>query len=83
MTAHSVFEKLVLYLCDQEAKAFIELSAAELREEELEGVEDWVFQLFDDMDIVTFLYSDCYLQEEDAYHFANWNDRQFFMTEKE
>ena len=86
MTAHSVFEELILYLCDQKAKAFLELSVGtdELLEEgAAEGMEDWVFELFADRDIVTFLYSDCYLQEEDAYHFAHWNDRQFFITEKE
>ena len=83
MTAHSVFEELVLFLCDQEAKALLELSAAELREEELEGVEHWVFELFADRDIVTFLYSNRYLKKEDTYHFVHWNDRQFFITEKE
>jgi hypothetical protein len=82
MTAHSVLEELLLYLCDEEARALIEVSAGadELGDDEdSSDAENWVFALFDDMDIITFLYSDMYLDADDSYHFDHWNDQQFFM----
>ena len=76
LIAHSVMEELLIYLCNEEAKAFIELSGADHEFDEYE--EDWVFDLFDDMDIETCLYSDLYLDEENSYHFVHWHERQFF-----
>ena len=35
--------------------------------------EEWVFDLFDDMDIITFLYSDVYLNQEHPYHFYRFS----------
>lgn len=83
--AHSVMEELLIYLCNEEAQAMLELS---------EGMEDagesgdaylgdWVFDLFDDEDIITFLYSDQYLTEEHPFHFSHWNDQQFYMDSGE
>ena len=40
------------------------------------------FDLFGDMDIVTCLYSDMYLDESNIYHFAYWNRKQFYMDDK-
>ena len=40
--------------------------------------EDWVFDLFDDMDVVTCLYSNWYLTEDHIYHFKYWFDNQFY-----
>ncbi len=82
MTAHSVIEELLIYLCDEEAKAFIELSNAAVEldcDEAFSDSEDWVFTMFDDMDIITFLYSDVYLDEDHPYSFAHWNDQQFYL----
>ncbi len=81
MTAHSVMEELIIYLCSEEAKAFIELSdgAYEFDDDrEFDYYEDWVFNLFDDMDIITFLYSNRNLEEEHPYHFVHWTDQQFY-----
>ena len=46
-----------------------------------EGIEwdEWVFDLFDDMDIVTYLYSDMYVAEGEDYHFDNWMKEQFYQ----
>lgn len=83
MTAHSVMDELLMYLCNEEAKSLIELSGG-LRDEADPGEdEDWVFDLFEDMDVVTFLYSDMYLDPEHAYHFSHWDEQQFFMDEAE
>ena len=46
--------------------------------EEFVGWDSWAFDLFDDMDVVTFLYSDHYLTEYSPYHFSHWLNPQFF-----
>ena len=47
--------------------------------DDLEMIENWAFDVFDDMDIETFLYSGLYLTNEDTYHFVNWSKPQFFI----
>ncbi len=83
MTAHSVMEELILYLCDQEAKCFLEITNGAFdfgEEDDFDWSEDWVFDLLEDMDIVTCLYSDEVLDEEHIYHFSHWNEKLFFVT---
>ena len=75
MVAHSVIEELAIYLMVQESQILLENSGENLEE----GWEDWVFDLFDDMDIITCLYSDWYLTEDHCYHFKHWLEDQFFM----
>jgi transcriptional regulator with XRE-family HTH domain len=82
MTAHSILEELIIYLCNEEAQAFIEVSAGAddfIDNENLDNSENWVFDMFDDMDIITFLYSNWYLAEDHPFHFAHWSDQQFYM----
>lgn len=83
MTAHSVMEELVIYLCNQEAMILIEISNENngIADSEDDYSEEWVFDLFDDMDIVTFLYSGMYLDSDHSYHFANWSVPQFWVEE--
>lgn len=76
LIAHSVLEELLIYLCNEEAKAFIELNESDHEFEKDES--DWEFNMFDDMDIVTCLYSNMYLNEEHCYHFVHWNEQQFY-----
>lgn len=86
MVAHSVMDELIIYLCNEEAKAFIELSGESFdsdNNEEHDYDEDWIFNMFDDMDIVTFLYSNQYLKEDHAYHFSRWADQRFNMDTDE
>ena len=45
-----------------------------------EGWDDWIFDLFDDIDIVTLLYSDHYVTKDNIYHFDYWADEQFYMN---
>lgn len=82
MTAHSVMEELIIYLCNEEAQSYIEICAdsyiaADI--EKLGDLEDWVFDMFGDMDIRTCLYSNMYLNDDHQYHFANWNEQQFYI----
>ena len=81
MEAHSVMEELLLYLCGEESTALIELSNGSDESEDEEDIytEERVFDLFDDMDIIRFLYSDVYLAPDHPYHFSHWNDQQFYM----
>lgn len=81
MTAHSVLEELILYCCCEEASVLIELSGGPGQSESFDKgeVEDWVFDLFDDEDIITFLYSNVYLEEGHPYHFSNWTRQQFYV----
>lgn len=81
MTARSVMEELLIYLCREEASTLIELSDGncEIKDDEIVDYGEWVFDLFGDMDIISFLYSDVYLSAEHPYHFLHWADQQFYM----
>ena len=72
-------------LCNEEALGYIEIIEADDRfegEEEYKN-RDWKFDLFDDMDIVTCLYSEMYIDEENIYHYVHWNEQQFYMDDAE
>lgn len=78
--AHSVLDELIIYLCSEEASGLIELSGGVYEmEDDDESFKEWVFDLFDDMDLVTYLYSDIHLDENHIYHFSHWKDQQFYM----
>lgn len=80
--AHTVLDEILLYCIMEESKYLMEETVLpylpDNLSEEAELWESWVFDLFDDMDVVTFLYSDFYLTEEFAYHFSNWLKHQFY-----
>ena len=78
--AHSVMEELIIYLCNEEGIVFIEMDG-EVDDEEFQrdDLEEWVFDLFDDIDIITFLYSNIFLDKDHAYHFSHWHDLQFYV----
>ena len=79
MTAHSVMEELLLYLCNEEASSLIELSGGINRFKDDDAAsEEWVFDLLGDADIVSCLYADVYLNSDHPYHFLHWNDQQFY-----
>lgn len=81
MTAHSVMEELLIYLCNDAANVLIELygGISDSDDDELEYNDDWLFDLFDDMDIITSLYSNVYLEPDHAYHYSHWDEQQFYM----
>jgi transcriptional regulator with XRE-family HTH domain len=80
MTAHSVMEELLLYLCNEEASVLIELCNGS---DEEDIPDEWVFDLLGDMDIVTCLYADRYLETDNSYHFLHWNDQQSCIEQSE
>lgn len=82
MTAHSVMEKLLLYLCNEEASMLIELNDEINRfEDDDTASEEWVFDLLGDSYILSWLYADMYLDAEHPYHFFHWNDQQFYTEQ--
>lgn len=82
MTAHCVMEELLIYLCNEEAFALIELCGGlcGIEDSDAANSEEWVFDLFDDMDIISFLYSNVYLNSDHPYHFSHWSDQQFYIN---
>ena len=82
LIAHTVLDELILYNIMSESEFLMENSIlpdlSPEQTEEFYGWDSWAFDLFDDMDIVTFLYSDNYLTEEDSYHFKHWLEPQFY-----
>ena len=83
--AHTVLDELAIYLFMLEAKALMECMYNDMYEADIEGldlIDRWAFELFDDMDIVTCLFSNRYLLEENIYHFDNWAKYQFYTDEQ-
>ena len=79
--AHSVLEELIIYLCNEEALILLESEKESLASnlKDKKYTKDWIFDLFDDMDIVTCLYSNLYLTTDHIYHFSHWNENQFYV----
>lgn len=82
MIAHSVIEELLIYLCNEEGAAFIELQGGieGLNDDNWLDYQEWIFNLFGDEDIITFLYSDMYVDIGHSYHFSNWFNQQFYCN---
>ena len=81
--AHSVLEELAIYLFMEESSFLIDCMSVEMEAAgiNLDTQGDWAFDLFDDTDILVFLFSDIYLTEGSAYHFDNWSKCQFFVED--
>lgn len=75
--AHTVAEEIVLYSIVEESKFLMESVIPQLCPDE-DDWEDWIFDLLGDGDLVTFLYSDFYLDKHHPYHFNNWEKEQFY-----
>lgn len=54
----------------------------EMKSEGIDGLDmrnEWAFEMFDDIDIITFLFSGLFIDDEESYHFDHWTKRQFFI----
>ena len=78
--AHTVLEELLLYLCCMESSTLIEFNSNLNKLQDIDW-KDWIYDLFDDMDIISFLYSDIYLGTNHPYHFFQWTKKQFYTNE--
>lgn len=78
--AHSVLDELAIYLCMEESTPLMDCMYNDMEDAGIDGLytrNEWAFDLFDDMDVVTCLFSDNYLTEDHIYHFDNWAKHQF------
>lgn len=81
--AHSVMEELVIYLFAEESKFLMETMLPDMEAygiEDLDTWQEWIFDLFEDMDLVTLLYSGRYLTCNNIYHFDHWMEEQFHIS---
>ena len=82
--AHTVMEEIVLYIIMKESEFLMESIIPHLQSDEDDDTfydwNNWPFDLFDDMDVVTFLYTDSYLAQNHPYHFQHWQEDQFYCT---
>ncbi len=76
LVAHSVMEELALFLIIEESRILLE--EGDYTPET--GWDEWIFDIFGDMDIVTMLYSDHFVTEDSTYYFDFWMKDQFFTT---
>ena len=79
--AHSVLEEIVLYLIAEESEFLMEEEGLwECDEEQIySSATEWIFDLFEGEDIITFLYDDFYLEKDNMFHFDHWKDRVFWV----
>lgn len=79
--AHSVLQEIALYLIVEEAEFLMESLLPEMSACGIDGLDnwdEWVFEMFDDMDVVTCLYSGAYVAQDHGYHFDHWGEYQFY-----
>lgn len=76
MTVNSVLEELLFYICCEEASVLIELNegADGIENGDSTDYEDWIFDLFGDMDVISCLYNGVYLNASHMYHFSHWTE---------
>lgn len=75
-------QELAIYLFVQESKFLMECMTRDMVGCGVSGMalrDEWAFDLFEDMDIVTCLYSGDYLTSDHIYHFDHWTECQFHM----
>ena len=80
MVAHTVLEELLIYLCNEETIGYLDATGDEVifdRKKDARN-DDWLYDLFDDMDIVSCLYSGFTLPADHIYHFIHWDEMQFY-----
>lgn len=77
ITIRTVAEEVLLCLAVEESRFLMEEFLPKIQVEEEEKWDSWPFDLCDDMDVVTFLYSGSYITEENPYHFTHWREEQF------
>lgn len=71
--AGSVMEEVALFLIVEEASIMLEMELDVDREEWTE----WIYDVFTDADVLTWLYSDFYVKKGNPYHFDHWLENQF------
>ena len=82
LLAHSVMDELAIYLFAKESEFLMECMMEDMEDQHVKGLymwQEWIFDLFEDKDIETFLYADYCLPEDHIYHYNHWTEDQFYM----
>ncbi len=82
IVANSVLEELSIYLFMEESTFLMDCMYNEMEAAGVDGLDmrnEWAFEMFSDSDIITFLFSDFFIDDEEAYHFDHWTKHQFFI----
>lgn len=72
---HSVLDELLVYLAIEEAGILVDDGSFS----PVGDWDKWIYDVFGDEDIITFLYSNLYLSQNDEYHFDSWMTQQFYL----
>jgi hypothetical protein len=79
--AHSVIEELALYLIVEESRLLMEDIELDTENgDDIDSYEDWdewIYDIFGDEDLITFLYSGSYLTKSNVYHYDHWLEEFF------
>ena len=67
--ASNILDEIILYAIAKEAEFLLE---DEGFIEDGEDCQDWIYDIIGDADVITCLYSDWYLKEDNMYHFSHW-----------
>lgn len=84
LVAHRVIDELVLYLVIDEARFMMEVYEDKFKRCGIEDVDmwdEWIYDIFGDMDVETWLFSDFYVTEDNNYHFNKWMKEQFYVEQ--
>lgn len=76
--ANSVLEELVLYMIVLISEEYQDFRFADSKTQEKDDFGQWMFAILGDMDVVMYLYSEAYVEEDEIYHFKHWTEKQFF-----
>lgn len=82
LVAHRVIDELVLYLVIDEARVMMEVYEDKLERCGIEDVDmwdEWIYDMFGDMDVEMWLFSGFYITEDNNYHFNRWMQEQFWV----
>lgn len=80
LQVHTVLDEIVLELIVESAEFLMDSMVDEFDEAGIEDFDcwkEWVYDLAEDMDVVTFLYSGMCVSESNIYHFNHWTEEQF------
>lgn len=79
--AHTVLEELVLYLIVEESSFLMEEEFGNFAN--MDGWDEWLYELLGDDDLHLYLYNDWYLTEDNPFHFQHWAAPQFYREKEE
>lgn len=80
--AHKPIDEIILYLIVNESRILMEEMENNLSVNDANDFsyrDEWIFDMFDDSDVETFLFSDVNLSVPETYQFGNWFKDQFYL----